>query len=108
MSIDYLHRAGQVFWRTELFDQQVLLDQAWALSGIYAVLDRASTLPIIRGRDGEFTRELLSALVWGEYSLQEQLLFLSMMQQCGVCFVISTGVYIAPGLLPGYASPRQK
>ena len=63
VSIDYLHRTGQVFWRAELFDQQVVLDQAWALSGIYAVLDRAHTLPIIRGRDGEFTQELLSALV---------------------------------------------
>ena len=108
VSIDYLHRTGQVFWRAELFDQQVVLDQAWALSGIYAVLDRAHTLPIIRGQDGEFTRELLSALVWGEYSAQEQSLFLSMMQQCGVCFEISEGVYIAPGLLPGYAAASAK
>ncbi|WP_171982135.1 leucine-rich repeat domain-containing protein [Aquaspirillum sp. LM1] len=108
VSIDYLHRAGQVFWRAGLFDQQVVLDQAWALSGIYAVLDRAHTLPIIRSRDGEFTQELLSALVWGEYSAQEQSLFLSMMQQCGVCFAISKGVYIAPGLLPGYAAASAK
>ena len=103
VSIDYLHRAGQVFWRAELFDQQVVLDQAWALSGIYAVLDRASTLPIIRGQQGEFTQALLNALVWREYSAREQALFLSMMQQCGVCFHVSDGVYIAPGLLPEYA-----
>ena len=108
VSIDYLHRAGQVFWRAGLFDRQVVLDQAWALSGIYAVLDRTHTLPIIRSRDGEFTQELLSALVWGEYSAQEQSLFLSMMQQCGVCFEISEGVYIAPGLLPGYAAASEK
>ncbi|PXX73663.1 leucine-rich repeat domain-containing protein [Rivihabitans pingtungensis] len=103
VSIEYLHRAGQVFWRAELFDQQVVLDQAWALSGIYAVLDRASTLPMIRERDGKFTQDLLNALVWREYSSEEQVLFLSMMQQCGVFFHVSDGVYISPGLLPEYA-----
>ncbi len=103
-SIAYLHRSGQVFWRTGVFDEQVVLDQAWALSGIYAVLDRATTLPIIRGQRGIFTKELLAALVWTEYSPEEQSLFLSMMQQCGTCFKVANGTYIAPGLLPSQAT----
>jgi len=103
-SIAYLHRSGQVFWRTGVFDEQVVLDQAWALSGIYAVLDRATTLPIIRGQRGIFTKELLAALVWTQYSPEEQSLFLSMMQQCGTCFEVTSGTYIAPGLLPSQAT----
>jgi internalin A len=45
--------------------------------------------------------------VWQEYEEAEQELFLSFMQQCGICFVIRQGdrdieaEYIAPDLLPG-------
>lgn len=103
-SIGYLHRSGQIFWRSGTFDEQVVLDQAWALSGIYALLHRSTTLPTIRSQHGVFTKELLSALVWTEYSPEEESLFLSMMQQCGTCFEVSTGIYIAPGLLPKHAT----
>lgn len=104
VSITYLHRSGQVFWRAGIFGEQVVLDQAWALNGIYAVLHRNTTLPIIRRQHGIFTAELLAALVWSEYSPAEQSLFLSMMEQCNTCFSVGHGTYIALALLPEQAA----
>ncbi len=89
-----------MFWRRGIFGNQVVLNQAWALDGIYAVLHRTTTLPVIRSQGGHFTRELLAALVWSNYSAEEQNFFLSMMIQCGTCFEVALGHYVAPSLLP--------
>jgi internalin A len=58
---------------------------------------------------GRFTRTLLGRLPWDrDYSADEQDLFLSMMQACGICFEhraeqperVIEAEYIAPDLLP--------
>ena len=38
--LDYLHHAGIVFYREGLFDDRIVLDQAWALEAVYAVFHR--------------------------------------------------------------------
>ena len=107
--LDYLHHVGIVFYQKGLFDDRIVLDQEWALQAVYAVFQREKCYRQLREAHGRFTRSLLDALVWSEYSVDEQKLFLSMMQSCGVCFVhrpedpkraIETE-YIAPDLLPG-------
>ena len=102
--LEYLHRSGQVFWREGLFGNQIVLDLAWALNGVYAVLDRTTALPEIRRQAGRFSPQLLGALVWRDYGEAERKLFLSLMEQCQICFKVAEDVFIAPALLPGRAA----
>jgi len=97
---DYLHRRGKVFWREGAFDNNLILDQQWALQGIYALLTRDQLLPMLRQQHGRFTATQLAATVWQDYKSSEQALFLELMQQCGTCFAVDDVHYIAPELLP--------
>jgi internalin A len=106
--LSYLNNAGIVFYRPGLFDDRIILDQAWALEAIYAVFNRESCYRPLRHLRGRFTRAILEALVWRNYTTAEQEVFLGMMQSCGICFVHRRGTddakgyeeYVAPDLLP--------
>jgi internalin A len=106
--LDYLHHTGIVFYQKGLFDDRIVLDQAWALEAVYAVFHRERCYRQLRQLRGCFNRTLLDALVWRDYRAQEQELFLSLMKSCGICFVHRQGdrerkletEYIAPDLLP--------
>lgn len=100
-TLEYLHGSGAVFHAADVFGGDVVLDQAWALDGVYAVLHRASVLPVLKANKGRFTRELLGGLLWdGQYSVEDQDHFISLMQSCQVCFEIVKGDYITPDCLP--------
>jgi internalin A len=73
------------------------------------VFDRASqSVQKIERNHGRFRRSELVEWVWQKHGVQEQELFLSFMQQCGICFTVQEGdhekrleaEYIAPDLLP--------
>ena len=107
--LDYLHNSGTVFYRKGLFNDRIILDQAWALDAVYAVFDRASqSFKKIERNHGRFRRSELAEWVWQKHGVPEQELFLSFMQQCGICFTIQKedhekrveAEYIAPDLLP--------
>jgi internalin A len=107
--LDYLHNIGTVFYRQGLFGDRIILDQAWALDAVYAVFDRASqSFKKIERNHGRFRRSELAEWVWQQHGVPEQELFLSFMQQCGICFTIRKedhekrveAEYIAPDLLP--------
>jgi internalin A len=108
MLLDYLHNAGIVFYKKGLFTERIVLDQGWALDAVYAVFHREKCYRQLRTLRGRFTRSLLEALAWRDYSVEEQNLFLTLMTSCGVCFVHREGdadegveaEYIAPDLLP--------
>ena len=106
----YLHNSGQVFYKKGVFDDQVILDQTWALKGVYSLLERGSTLPALREAQGRFGRQMINELLWQKqgYSEEEQTLFLEMMQQCGVCFKIGENYYIAPDSLPDECYMQQE
>jgi len=104
--LSYLNNAGVIFFRKGLFGDRIILDQAWALDAIYAVFQRDRCYRQLQERQGRFNRALLEELVWRDYSVAEQRLFLSMMVSCGICFVHRPGAdgqdaaeYIAPELL---------
>ena len=105
--LEYLQRSGRVFWREGAFEDQVVLDLAWAFEGVYAVFDRDKALPFIQEHHGRFKPELLHRWVWSKYAAEapEPALFLSLMQQCGICFELGQGsnTYLAPALLPNEA-----
>jgi internalin A len=106
--LDYLHNVGVVFYRPTLFADRIILDQSWALAAVYAVFEREKSFRQILGQGGHFTRGFLELLVWGDYSANQQLLFLSLMQSCGIAFVHRKAderlglepEYVAPDLLP--------
>lgn len=109
--LDYLHQTGVVYYRPELFEDRIILDRRWALDAIYTLFDRERTLPVLN-RHGRFSRRELELLVWGDYSEADQLLFLSFIQSCGICFPVrrisandagEEWEYIAPELLPEWS-----
>lgn len=90
--LGFLSRSGWVYWNERLFDSQVIVDQKWALDGIYAVLDRDPKVygAILQGR-GRFTLKDLNDLCWktagkARYSEDEQFTILSFMEQCDLIF----------------------
>lgn len=103
---EVLHNAGMVFWRKNLFNRALILNQDWCLQAIYAVLNRERVLQNVKAQFGIFTQPDLDAWVWGEagHSKVEQEQFLAMMQSCGICFSIGNHAanegFIAPELLP--------
>ncbi|GAA4785569.1 hypothetical protein GCM10023307_07790 [Lysobacter hankyongensis] len=87
--LHYLHQSGDVFHQSGLFGDAIVLDQQWALDGIYTLFDRSRVLPLLRGQNGLFAPELLDALAWHDrYSAQEQQLLLSMMASCDLIFPV--------------------
>ncbi|WP_313387857.1 COR domain-containing protein, partial [Rhodospirillum rubrum] len=108
--LETLHNAGTLFHRAGFFDDDIILDQEWAIRAIYSVFERnSSTYAIIGSLGGRFTRSLLGRTLWDkDYTRAEQDLFLSMMRSCGICFENRPGDadagleadYIAPDLLP--------
>ncbi len=38
--LNYLHRAGELFYYQDHFENQIILDQEWALKAVYAILKR--------------------------------------------------------------------
>jgi internalin A len=106
----FLHNCGTIFWRKGLFQDSLILDQAWALDAIYAVLHREKSLAKLKRQNGRFTLADLGEWIWNEagHSAEEQQLFLEMMQSCGICFVHRRedkqrriqAEYIAPDHLP--------
>jgi internalin A len=109
--LDFLHLTGVLFYRPGLFSDGIVLDQNWALEAIYALFDRKRILPLLRGY-GRFSRADLEALIWSGYTLEEQKVFLGMMEGCGICFRVRElpnreWEYIAPELLPKWSDAQE-
>ena len=103
--LTYLHQSGKVFYRSGCFDNNLILDQEWALQGVYLLLEREDALPHLFEMGGKFSMATIERLLWkGEEckveTHQNKSLFIEMMTQCGVCFEIQDGNFIAPDALP--------
>jgi internalin A len=110
--LDFLHHKGVIFYRPGLFGGRIILDQNWALEAIYALFDRKKILPLLRGY-GRFSRADLEALTWCGYTPDEQEVFLSMMESCGICFKVrelskNEWEYLAPELLPKWSDAQEQ
>jgi internalin A len=75
--------------------------------------------PLLRG-SGRFSRADLEALIWSCHTPEEQRVFLSMMESCGICFRVrelphqeqlewrhKEWEYIAPELLPEWSDAQE-
>jgi internalin A len=116
--LKYFHRSGVVFYRNGLFQDQIVLDQSWALDAIYSLFHRQDNLQwYLNERKGRFTRQALAQLVWKDFNEAEQETFLSMMESCGICFKVrnlnpkkypAEWEYIAPELLLGWSDSQDQ
>lgn len=89
----HLMHTGAVYWNPNLFEGRVIIDQTWALEGIYAILDRTHNSTIyakLESARGRFTRRELADWAWSNYSEDEQQLFLSVMEEVRVIFALMT------------------
>lgn len=109
----WLTGSGVVFYRKGLFNNQIILDQAWAIKAIYTIFDRnkGGYYYEILSRQGRFSGGDLKRF-WAEKASEAECeLFLSFMLSCELCFETSPDenrwerpfgerTFIAPQLLP--------
>jgi internalin A len=99
-----------VYYQENLFHDQIILDQRWAIEAIYSIFHRESTYRQLKSKNGRFQRIDLHDLVWYDRTEAEQRLFLSFMESCALCFQVRgetkdhEAEYIAPDLLPDKTS----
>ena len=104
----FLHDVGALFYDARL-EGRVVLDQRWAIEGIYAVLQRGPGLAWLLKRGGLVAGETLAS-IWSArgYNEGEQGVLLEFLQSCGQAVRIveraenTSGdeVYLVPTLLP--------
>jgi internalin A len=111
--LGWLHRTGVVFWKESLFGNRILVDQRWAIEGIYLLLDRSKAHPKLVTALGRFTRKNLAEWAWDAAGHDEdaQRLFLDFMQGCGLCFPLPATSsrekqFLAPEYLPLRTVPK--
>ena len=99
--IRFLHNTGTLFYQRDTFKDKIILDQKWALDGIYLVFRRDWIFDMLSASNGKTSLRGLGG-VWGAYSLEERKIFLSMMISCEICFEVSKDKDNVNVLIPYY------
>lgn len=105
----FLHHSGFVFWHERYLNDQIVLDQKWALDAIYTLLDRNSWYKMLKGKALLKYSELAGC--WSEYPEEQVELFLEIMQSCELGLKIEDKpyshdpYYLIPEFLPDQAAP---
>lgn len=88
---NWLVKTGVVFYRKGLFQNQIILDQAWAIDAVYTLLRRDGNIyyEVLQARKGCFTGADLMQ-VWKDNGQEERELFISFMLSCDLCFETPT------------------
>jgi GTPase SAR1 family protein len=102
----YLHDTGNIFYQKDLFRNRIILDQKWAIEGIYALFDRNEMFYELRKDEGRFTKSNLTRY-WSSKSISEEKhdILISFMESCEICFrkdnddKSDNPIFIAPLLL---------
>jgi len=102
--LQYLHDTGALFYKENLFQNQIILDQKWAIDAVYTLFDRKGLFPRLVQKGIFSTQDLKYA--WQDFSQEEQALCLDFMKSCEICFEIGYNwdfekrQFLAPALLP--------
>ena len=118
-TLRFLTHSGWLFWKRDLFQARVIIDQVWALEQVYACLERKPTTP--GDSDSSVYARLVAAQgrfrfadlrAWAnalaDLNDDDQQLIMSFMESVGVCFRLSRSwrsyaedpLYISPTHLP--------
>ena len=92
----FFHNSGLFFYKEGCFNNQVILDQEWAIEAVYKVLDRQSDyVKVIRSKKGQLRyREICK--IWKEHSDEERALFIYFMLSCELCFEVGEDKWERP------------
>lgn len=108
---NWLVRSGVVFYKEGLFNNQIILDQEWAIRAIYTLFDRSEEgcYHDLKEKRGRFSGQYLSD-IWSDKPPAERELLISFMLSCHICFEIKDRnhsnydfdqrQFIAPEILP--------
>ena len=109
--LSLLHRSGFLYYRDAYLPDEIILDQRWAVNGIYGLFNRHSAAwQNLVASGGLFTLTELSEWGWTADGItsSEQQTFLRFMISCGICIEYIPAsearepVYLAPhGLASG-------
>lgn len=83
--LNWLTQSGVVFYQKGLFNNEIILDQAWAIDAVYTLFERNTFYYEAKGNKGAFHGEDLVE-VWEKNSEAERELFVSFMLSCEMCF----------------------
>ncbi len=115
--LDYFHNTGLVFFKENLFKNQIIIDQKWAIEAVYALFNRNKIFTKLLNRgNGIFTGEDLQDSWDKTYTIPEQKLILSFMTSCEICVELNRNYnklltereFLAPQLLPDTEIPNQQ
>ncbi|QQZ28335.1 TIR domain-containing protein [Thiothrix subterranea] len=82
----YLHKTGVLFYREGAFQDQIILDQNWAINAVYRAFDpNKPHRRRIERMGGRFSGEDAS-LFWAEEDTKEQEVYVDFMRNCGICY----------------------
>ncbi len=84
--LNYLHNSGVFFYQETIFNNQIVIDQKWAIDAVYTLFNRAGNFARIHNSGYFEGMDLQEA--WNTYSLEEQQIFISFMKQCEICFEV--------------------
>lgn len=115
--VGYLHKTGVLFYREGAFQDQIILDQNWAINAVYRVFDpNKPHRRRIERMGGRFSGEDAS-LFWDE-EVSEQAVYVDFMRNCGICYEpnylknqrdnkpFAEREFIIPALLPQTSKAR--
>jgi hypothetical protein len=114
-----LHRSSFLYYNNQYLKDYVMLDQRWAVAGIYAVLRPNGGAWInLKARGGRFTHADLRDWVWDKagYKAEHQKMFIEFMRACEICFEFKSDYetrsreteYLVPAALPKEPQKRQE
>ncbi|UJS26452.1 leucine-rich repeat domain-containing protein [Thiothrix winogradskyi] len=83
---DYLHKTGVLFYREHMFQDQVILDQNWAIEAVYRIFDpKKPHRRRIERMGGRFSGED-ATLFWAKEEANEHEVYVDFMRNCGICY----------------------
>jgi internalin A len=87
--LGYLHDTGVLYYREDYFQNQIILNQDWAIEAIYKILNRESEhFEILKHENGKLDYELISE-IWEKNTDAERKLFIDFMLSAELCFETS-------------------
>lgn len=103
----YLHKAGVFFYREGTFQNQIILNQNWAIEAVYKLFDPQEHRPKLERIGGKFEGWHTPAF-WPNTEEAERKIYLDFMRNCGICYEpnrqrntpFDEREFVIPALLP--------
>ncbi len=102
-----------MFYRKGAFQDQIILDQNWAINAVYRVFDPKGQRGLIEQMRGSF-KGAYTQIFWPDANETERNIYLDFMRNCGICYEpnrkhdtpFAERTFIIPALLPEESTAR--